>query len=81
MCVIYHVQTHARSLSHSLSLSLSLSLSHTHTQGNGSVETSYPFACATINVVFMLTDMMKLKRPGSGEALSNEPAAALMRAT
>jgi hypothetical protein len=49
--------------------------------GNGSVETSYPFACAAINVVFMLTDIMKLKRPGSGEARSNEPDAALMRAT
>jgi len=49
--------------------------------GNGSVETSYPFACAAINVVFMLADIMKLKRPGSGEARSNESEAALMRAT
>ena len=49
--------------------------------GNGSVETSYPFACAAINVVFMLTDIMKLKRPGSGEARSNEPDAVLMCAT
>lgn len=29
----------------------------------------------------MLADIMKLKRPGSGEARSNEPEAALMRAT
>ena len=35
--------------------------------GNGSVESSYPFACAAINVVFMLTDLMKLQRSGDGE--------------
>jgi hypothetical protein len=31
--------------------------------------------------MFMLTDIMKLKRAGSGEARSNEPDAVLMRAT
>jgi hypothetical protein len=76
-----HTHTHSHTHSLSLSLSLSHTHTHTHTQGNGAVETSYPFACAAINVVFMLTDMMKLKRPGSGEARSNEPDAALMRAT
>ena len=44
-------------------------------------ETSYPFACAAINIVYMLADVMKLKRPGGGEARSNEPGAVQMRAT
>jgi hypothetical protein len=44
-----------------------------------SVEDSYPFACAAINVVFLLTDLMKLRR--STEPQSGDAEAAAMRAT
>ena len=44
-----------------------------------SAEQSYPFACACINIVFMLTDLMKLKR--ADEVPSSDQDAAVMRAT
>jgi len=40
-------------------------------------EQSYPFACACINIVFMLTDLMKLRR--ADENPSNDPDATVMR--
>ncbi|KAJ1481260.1 ELMO/CED-12 family-domain-containing protein [Baffinella frigidus] len=43
------------------------------------VEDSYPFACVGINVVFLLTDVMKLRR--AGENQSADADAAAMRAT
>ncbi len=44
-----------------------------------SPEESYPFACACINVVFMLLDLMKLRR--AGDAPSEDAEAAIARAT
>jgi hypothetical protein len=43
-----------------------------------SAEESYPFACACINIVFMLIDLMKLKR--ADETPSSDHDAAVMRA-
>lgn len=48
------------------------------TQGK-SAEESYPFACAAINVTFMLCDVAKLKR--AGEVPSEDAEAAAVRAT
>mmetsp|Transcript_18769 Transcript_18769/g.51736 ORF Transcript_18769/g.51736 Transcript_18769/m.51736 type:complete len:322 (-) Transcript_18769:369-1334(-) len=43
-----------------------------------SAEESYPFACACINIVFMITDLAKLRR--GGEPPSADPEAPIMRA-